>query len=197
MVSQSLAFWSAESSRDGSIADAGVVIIAARASPAHPVRYFPHNAICFLLWLRLQGTLGFNIGCVNRGARCHEQTVALLAAKAQIGAGLRQVDLSDEIAVRRVAAHAVLLGIGPTHAAPNIAVDVGTHAVGKAGCEILGEHLSVAKLVAVDIEHAHVRPAAMGEAGIDDVKLLLVRRESKPVGLVEVIGHYGRLAASR
>src|SRR5215813_96773 len=54
LVNQSLAFWSAVSSRDGSTANAGAVIIAASASTAHPVRYFPRNAICFLLWLRIR-----------------------------------------------------------------------------------------------------------------------------------------------
>src|SRR5215470_18548090 len=90
----------------------------------------------------LQGTLGLDINRVNRGARRHEETVPLLAAEAQIGAGLRQMDLSDEIAVRRIAAHAVLPGIGPAHAAPNIAVDVGAHAIGESGCKVLGEHFS-------------------------------------------------------
>src|SRR5258707_2208719 len=82
---------------------------------------------------RLEATLGLDIGRVDRGARRHEQAVALLAAEAQVGAGLGQMDLADEIAVRRVAAHAVLLGVRPAHAAPDIAVDVGAHAVGEAG----------------------------------------------------------------
>src|ERR1700719_4581716 len=107
------------------------------------------------------------------------------------------MDLSDEIAVRRVAAHAVLLGIGPAHAAPDIAIYVGTHTIGEAGCEALGEHFSVGELVAVDVEHTHVRTAAMGKAAVDDVKLFLVRREGKPVGLIEVISYNGRLPALR
>src|SRR3984893_8613245 len=101
------------------------------------------------------------------------------------------MDLSDEIAVRRVAAHAILLGIGPAHAAPNIAIYVGTHTIGEARREVLGEHFSVGELVAVDVKHAHARPAAVGKATIDDVKLLLVRREGKPVGLVEIISYNG------
>src|ERR1700738_4435054 len=97
------------------------------------------------------------------------------------------MDLSDEIAVRRVAAHAILLGIGPAHAAPNIAIYVGAHTVGEAGREVFGEHFSVGELVAVDVEHTHVRTAAVGKTAVDDVKLFLVRREGTPFGLIEGI----------
>src|SRR6266567_435902 len=92
---------------------------------------------------RFERALGLDIDGIDRGAARHEQPVPLLAAEAQIGAGLRQVDLADQLAGRRVTAHAVLLGIGPAHAAPDIAVDIGAHAVGESGREILGEHLVV------------------------------------------------------
>src|SRR5438093_12634340 len=70
---------------------------------------------------RFERTLGLDIDGIDRGAARHEQPVPLLAAEAQIGAGLRQVDLADQLAGRRVAAHVALLGIGPAHAAPGIA----------------------------------------------------------------------------
>jgi len=37
----------------------------------------------------------------------------------------------------------------------------------------------------------------MGKTAIDDVKLLFVRREGKSIGLVEIVGHDGCLAALR
>jgi hypothetical protein len=40
------------------------------------------------------------------------------AAKTQIGAGFGQMDLADEFSARRVTAHAILFGIGPTNAIP-------------------------------------------------------------------------------
>src|ERR1700674_5028649 len=114
---------------------------------------------------RFERTLGLDVDGIDRGAARYEQPVPLLAAEAQIGAGLRQVDLADQFAARRVTARAVLLGIGPAHAAPDIAVDVGSHAVGEARREILGEHLIVGELVAVHVEHPHVGTAAMRESG--------------------------------
>src|SRR6266568_5155345 len=77
---------------------------------------------------RFERALGLHVDGIDRGAARHEQPVPLLAAEAQVRTGLRQVDLADQLAARRVAAHAVLLGIGPTHAAPDIAVDVGANA---------------------------------------------------------------------
>ena len=53
-----------------------------------------------------------------------------------------QVDLADQLAVGSVAAHAVLGGIAPAHAAPDVAVHVAAQAVGHAGGEI-GEHAAV------------------------------------------------------
>src|SRR5215475_13449097 len=107
------------------------------------------------------------------------------------------MDLADKIAVRRIAPYAVLVGIGPAHTAPDVAVDVGTHAIAEAGREVLGEYLAVGELAAVDVEHPHVGASAMGKAAVDDVELRLVRREGKPVGLIEIVGHDGRLAALR
>src|SRR6202171_5587023 len=53
-----------------------------------PVSTFPGNA------LRFQCPLRLDIDRIDRGASAHEQAVALLAAEAQVGAGLRQVDPS-------------------------------------------------------------------------------------------------------
>src|SRR5215471_15824347 len=107
------------------------------------------------------------------------------------------MDLADEITVRRIAPYAVLVGIGPAHAAPDIAVDVGPHAISEAGREVLGEYLAVGELAAVDIEHPDVGAPAMSKAAVDDVELRLVRRECKPVGLIEIVGHNRHLAVLR
>ena len=42
------------------------------------------------------------------------ESISLLTAEAQIGDGFRDVDLAEQIAVRRVTAHAVLVRITPT-----------------------------------------------------------------------------------
>ena len=51
--------------------------------------------------------LCLDIQRVDRLARRHEQAVPLLAAEGEIGAGLRQVDFANQIAIGGVTAHAV------------------------------------------------------------------------------------------
>src|SRR5215475_3882671 len=49
------------------------------------------------------------------------------------------------------------------------------------------ERASVADLLTIDVVDAdHAR----GHAGLDDVKLLLVGREGKPVGPIDLVGHH-------
>src|SRR4051812_28173281 len=61
----------------------------------------------------LQRALVLDVDGVDRGARRHEQPVPLLAAEAEVGARLRQVNLADQVAARRVAADPVLPRVGP------------------------------------------------------------------------------------
>jgi D-galactarolactone cycloisomerase len=91
---------------------------------------------------------------VDRLARGHEQAVALQASEAEIGAALGQRDAADHDAVGREHHDAVEFGIAHAPAAPQIAVDIGPHAVGRtrtgidehalvgdpvaAGCHVIG-----------------------------------------------------------
>src|SRR5207244_9447361 len=85
-------------------------------------------------WSRVSpagGALGFNVERIDRLARRHEEAVALDAAKADIGAALRQHDAADHLAVGGEHGNAVLgLAAGPP--APQITLDIDPHAVGAA-----------------------------------------------------------------
>src|SRR5882762_9964470 len=133
---------------------------------------------------------------IDRGARGHEEAIAVDAAKAHVGAALGQVDAPDKLrfaaedvdAVERLAAHA------PAH--PEVAVDVQAEAVrGPAG---LGgkKHAAVREPRAAihDVVDAHY---ARGGAGLDDVEPGFVGREGEAVGPVDVAGGDGELARSR
>src|SRR4051794_20520366 len=146
---------------------------------------------------RLQRALVVDVDGVDRRARRHEQPVPLLAAEAQVGARLRQVDLADQVPARRVAADPVLPRVGPPHAAPDVALRVDPHPVGKAGREVLGEDLVVRELVAVHVEDAHIRAPAVRDPAVDDVEPPLVGRERDPVRLVEAVGDHRRPPGAR
>src|SRR5258706_14668962 len=99
--------------------------------------------------LTTRHALRVDVERVHRGARRHEQAVAVEAAEADVGAALRQVDAADQLrlavedvdAVERVRAHA------PAH--PEVAVDVGAKAVGRPAGPGLQEDASLGELGAV------------------------------------------------
>jgi hypothetical protein len=64
---------------------------------------------------RLHRALHARVKRIERGRAANVESVSLLTAEAQIGDGFRDVDLAEQIAVLRVAAHAVLVRITPTH----------------------------------------------------------------------------------
>src|SRR5262252_4364717 len=98
--------------------------------------------------LGYEGAHRFDIDGVDRGTAAHEEAVSLLAAEAEIGAGLRQMDLADEIAVRRIAAHTEFVGIAAAERDPDIAVHIRAHAVGASDrAEGRDEDLVVGELV--------------------------------------------------
>src|SRR6266436_4160667 len=98
---------------------------------------------------------------------------------------------AEQIARRAVAAHTVLLRVGPAHAAPNVAVDVAAHSVGYARRKTVGEDLAVRQTARFDftVEHPDMRGTSVGQSGVDDVKPFLIRRETDAVRLCEVIHH--------
>src|ERR1700710_116090 len=75
--------------------------------------------------------LRLDIDSIERLAGRHEQAVALLAAEADIGAGLGQQDLPDARAVGGEDLHAVIAVADPARADPDIAVGIDAKAVRK------------------------------------------------------------------
>src|SRR5919109_3707409 len=101
------------------------------------------------------------------------------------------MDLAEQIAVRRVTAHAVLVRIAPTAGAPKTPVPVAAQSVGNARLGHFRKDFAVRKLSAreIDVEYADMRRVLrpVGKAGVTDIELLLVGREAKAVGLHKVI----------
>src|SRR5215213_8461327 len=79
---------------------------------------------------RLHRTLCTGVHRIQRRRAADIKSISLLTAEAQIGDRFRDVDLAQQIAVRRVAAHAVLVRIAPTDGAPKAAVTVAAQPVG-------------------------------------------------------------------
>src|ERR1700682_2419400 len=82
--------------------------------------------------LAVMRALRLHIDRIQRLARRHEQAVALLAAEADIGAGLGQQDLADPGAVRREDLDPVITRADPSRADPDIALGIDPQAVGEA-----------------------------------------------------------------
>ena len=137
--------------------------------------------------------LRVHIQRVDRLARGHEQAVALQAAEAEVGAALGQGDAADHDAVGREHHDAVEFGIAHAPAAPQIAVDVGAHAVGRAGAGV-DEDALVGKLVAAGRDVIGENLAGRHAAEFDDVENLLVRREAQPVRPQNALGDDGGLS---
>src|SRR5882757_4621097 len=152
------------------------------------IRYSP-LPIRLRSWLHR--ALHTRVDRVERRRAADIKSVSLLAAEAEVGDGFRDVDLAEQIAVRRVAAHAVLVRIAPADRAPDTPFAIAAHPVGNAGLGHFRKDLAVRHLSGrqVQVEHADmgrvVRPVR--ESGVEDIELLLVRREGNAVGLNEVI----------
>src|SRR5437868_13041640 len=73
---------------------------------------------------RLQRALHAGVDRVQRRRAADIESVPLLTAEAQIGDRLRDVDLAEQIAILGVAAHAVFVGIAPTHRAPDVPLSI-------------------------------------------------------------------------
>src|ERR1700716_1831298 len=140
---------------------------------------------------RLHGALYTRIDGVERCRTADVKSVSLLTAETQIGDGFRYVDLSEQIAVSRVAAHAVLVRVAPTHGAPDPPFGVTAHPVGNAGLGHVRKDFAVRRLSGghIQIKRANMRRVVRSvcESGVAHVELLLVRREGKAIGFHEVI----------
>src|SRR5229473_6734678 len=66
-------------------------------------------------WSWLQSALHTRVDCIERCRAADIKSIPLHTAEAQVGDSFRYMDLAEQIAVRSVAAHAVLVRIAPTH----------------------------------------------------------------------------------
>src|ERR1700729_2944359 len=137
--------------------------------------------------------LRFDIDRIQRLARGHEQAIALLAAEAEIGAGLRQADLTDPLAVRRKDLDTVIAVADPSGTHPDIAFGVDAQAVREAGFAVerhVDQRARVRKLVAIQV----VLPddvfglRIMGDAGVADIDLLVVVAKRNTIRLERFVG---------
>src|SRR4030088_2691608 len=117
----------------------------------------------------LKSTLHTRVDCIERCRAADVKSVSLLTAEAQVGDSFRYMDLAEQIAVSSVAAH-----------------PVGNAGLGHFRKDFAVRHLSAPH---IQVEHADMRRVVrpVGEAGVEDIELLLVRREGNAVGLHEVI----------
>src|SRR5205085_5601760 len=130
---------------------------------------------------------------VERLASRHEQPIALGSAEADVAADLREPDAPDQLAGGIPDRHpAIADGATGVARAPEVALDIGAHAVGPALHAVdheVAEELAARELVvAADVEHVHVALAARAGvsgafSGADHVELLVVGREAEPVGI--------------
>src|SRR5262245_52064953 len=142
-------------------------------------------------WSWLHSALDASVDCVERCRAADVKSISLHTAEAQVGDSFRYVDLAKQIAVWGVAAHAVFPRIAPTHGAPNTPGGVTAHPVGNAGLGHFRKDSAVRRLSSPDIhvEHADMRRVVrpVRAARVNDIELLLGRREGNAVGLHEVI----------
>src|SRR5262249_35934660 len=127
------------------------------------------------------GTLRVDVERIERLACRHEQAVAVDPARADVGGAVGQRDAADWLAVGREYRDAVEFSRPHSPAAPQVAVDVTTHAVGRtrAGVDV---HAFVGEL-APAVDHIVGQDLAVGHAAaLDEVEDFLVGREGEPLG---------------
>src|SRR5467141_2259632 len=76
------------------------------------------RALMLRSWSWLHSVLRTRVDCIERCRAADVKSISLHSAEAQVGDSFRYVDLAEQIAVRSVAAHAVLVRIAPTHMVP-------------------------------------------------------------------------------
>src|SRR3981189_2727311 len=119
-------------------------------------------------WSWLHSALRTRVDCIERCRAADVKSISLLTAEAQVGDSFRYVNLAEQIAVRSVAAHAVLVRIAPTHGAPKTPGGVTAQPVGNAGLGYFRKDLAVRNFSGPDIhvEHTNMRRVvrSVGEA---------------------------------
>src|ERR1700716_407289 len=146
--------------------------------------------------------LRLDIDRIQRLAGRHEQAISLLAAEADIGAGLGQANLTDARPVRRENLDAVIAIADPARADPDVAIDVDPQTIREARLAVEGhvdQRARVREFVAVQI----VLPdnilgiGIVRDAGIANIDFLVVVAEGDAVRLEWFVGDLGDLAGLR
>ena len=109
------------------------------------------------LWIL--STLGFDVEGVEAHAAGHEEAVFHWAAEAEIGTGFGEVDFANEVALGCKNVNAVVFGVAPAGAGPEVAVFVTPDAVGKAGFHV-DKELVIFEGVILNTKDADVGRAA-------------------------------------
>src|SRR5258708_12140641 len=109
---------------------------------------FRLSALPFRRALGLQSALHTRVDCIERCRAADVKSVSLLTAEAQVGDSFRYVDLAEQLAFPRVAAHAVLFRITPPDGAPDAPFGVTAHPVGNPGLRHFRNHFPVRHLSA-------------------------------------------------
>src|SRR5713101_8366550 len=144
-------------------------------------------------------SLSFHVHRVKRLAGSDEQAVSFRATEADVAAGLRQQDLPYPLSVRREDVNTVVAGADPTGASPDVAIHISSDSIGTANnfsvlrfelhrseFDTLAQSLGIGYVPDFDVSR---RLRIMRRAGVHDVKLLVVLRETKPVRLEDVVRH--------
>ena len=73
--------------------------------------------------------LGVDVECIEGLTGSHEQAVFLGAPETKIGAGFRDMNSADELAIGREHVHSVKTFASPSGSGPNVAVHIATNTV--------------------------------------------------------------------
>src|SRR5215217_659705 len=106
-------------------------------------------------WSWLHGALRTRVDCIERCRAANVQSISLLTAEAHVGDSFRNVDLAEQITIRSVAPHAVLVRIAPTDRAPKVPLGVATQPVGNAGLGHVRKDFAVRKFSRPEIHVKH------------------------------------------
>src|SRR5882724_698968 len=151
--------------------------------------------------------LSFHVHRVKRLAGGHEQAVSFRATEADVAASLRQQDLPYPLSVPREDVNTVVARADPTGASPDVAIHISSDSIGTANnfsvlrlelhrseFETLAQPPGIGYVPDFDVSR---RLRIVRGVGVHHVKLLVVLRETKPVGFEDLVSHEVRFRCLR
>ncbi len=99
--------------------------------------------------------MGFDVEGVEALATGHEEAVFHATTKTKVGTGFGEVDFADEVAFGCKNLNAVVFGVSPARAGPEVAIFVTSDAVGKAGFHV-DKEVVIFECVIVNIKDTNV-----------------------------------------